>query len=111
VDVLIRVEEREGAGIELLADPAQTSLNRGQLRARDDPGDGEATRVSEAAGDVKRVELVVRVKGRGEAFELGQKAPLEATAPQLFVRGFARYFPSRLTSPKRLPSSRACKRP
>jgi hypothetical protein len=111
VDVLVRVEERERSRIELPADPAQASLDGGQLRGRDDPGGAEATRVSEAAGDVEWVELIVGVKGRGEALELREKAPLEATAPQLFVRGFGGYFPSRLTSPNRLPRSRACRRP
>src|SRR5258706_16386883 len=101
VDVLVRVEERKCARIELFTDPAQTSLDGGELCGRDDPGGGEAAGVSEAAGDVKGVELIVGVERRGEAFELGQKAPLEAAAPQLFVRGLAGYFPRRLTSPNR----------
>jgi hypothetical protein len=64
VNVLIGVEEREGAGIELLADAAKATLDRGQLRGGEDAGGSEPARMRDAAGDVKEVQLVVGVEGR-----------------------------------------------
>ena len=64
VDVLIGVEKIEGAGIELLADAAKSTLDRGQLRGGEDAGGGEPARVRDAAGDVKGVELEISVERR-----------------------------------------------
>ncbi len=133
VDVLVRVEERECARIELLADPAQTSLDGGQLSAGNDARGGKPASVSDAAGDVKGVELVVGVERRRETLQLGQEAALEPTAPELAAAGGCAGYdaPSpgapaprarptlpcerggarRLTSPSRLPRSRPCRRP
>jgi hypothetical protein len=111
VDVLIRVEELEGTCIELFADTSQPPLDRSQLCGGDDAGGSEAARVRDAARDVEGVQLEVGVKRRRESLELDQQTPLEAATPQFAVGGCAGYFPSRLTSPNRLPSSRACRRP
>ena len=64
VDVLIGIEEDEGAGIELFVDAPQTLCDRCQLRGREDAGRSEPARVRDAAGDVKGVKLVVGVEGR-----------------------------------------------
>jgi hypothetical protein len=109
VDVLIGVEELERAGIELFADASQATLDRLQLCGRDDARGSEAARMRDAARDVEGVQLEVGIQRRREPLELDQQAPLKAATPELVRR--PNYFPSRLTSPNRLPSSRACRRP
>jgi hypothetical protein len=111
VNVLVGVEERERAFIELTLDPPQSSLDCGQLIRGQEFRASEGAGVREASGDVEWIELEIGVERRREALELDEQAPLEATTPELGVRGLAGYFPSRLTSPSRLPSSRACRRP
>ena len=64
VNVLVGIEKIEGAGIELFVDPPEPSLDGGQLRGREDAGRSEPSRVRDAAGDVKGVQLVVGVEGR-----------------------------------------------
>ena len=64
VDVLVRVEKRKLAGLKLFVDAAQSSLDGCQLCGRDDAGRGEPARVRDAAGDVKRVELEIRIERR-----------------------------------------------
>lgn len=64
VNVLVGIDECEGARIELFVDPPEPSLDGGQLRGRDDAGRREPSRVRDAAGDVKGVQLVVGVEGR-----------------------------------------------
>ena len=64
VDVLIGVEEYELAGIELALDAAQTSLDGGQLRRRQEPGGCEPARVGDAPGDVVRIELEIHLQRR-----------------------------------------------
>jgi hypothetical protein len=64
VNVLVGIEECEGAGSELFVDAPQTSRDRCQLRGGDDSGGSQPSRVRDAAGDVKGVQLVVGVEGR-----------------------------------------------
>jgi hypothetical protein len=109
VNVFVGVEKLEGAGVELFADSPQAPLDCAQLRRRDDVRGRQPACVRDAARNVKGVQLEVGVQRRREALELNQQAPLEATTPQrLRLSG---YFPRRLTSPSRLPRSRACRRP
>jgi hypothetical protein len=64
VNVLVGIEECEGAGIELFVDAPQTSPDRCQLRGGDDSGGSQPSCVGDATGDVKGVELVIGVEGR-----------------------------------------------
>ncbi len=59
VDVLIRGYELELAFVELPLDPAQPPLDRRELGWSDDAGGGQAARVSDAAGEIERIELEV----------------------------------------------------
>ena len=59
VDVLIAVEKRERAVIELPLHLPKTSLDAAQLRRLDDGGRREAARVRDAACDVIRIQLEV----------------------------------------------------
>ena len=104
VDVLIRVDEGERAGIELPFDASQPSLDGSQLRRGNDSRARKAARMGDAAGDVEGIELEVRLERGREAFELGEKPPLEPASPQL--PGLAGYGASLFMSPSRLPSSR-----
>jgi len=49
----------EIAGVELAFDPAQATLDGGQLRSRKQVRGFEPTRVRDASRDVVRIELVV----------------------------------------------------
>jgi hypothetical protein len=62
VDVLVGVEERECAGIQLFADTPQSALDGCQLRGGDDTGGRQTARVRDAARDVEGVKLEVSVK-------------------------------------------------
>jgi hypothetical protein len=64
VNVLVGIEECEGAGIELFVDAPQTSPDRCQLRGGDDSGGSQPSCVGDATSDVKGVELVIGVEGR-----------------------------------------------
>lgn len=87
VDVLVRVEEYELSGIELAFDAAQTSLDGGQLRRRQEPGGCKPARMGDAPGDVVWIQLEVNLERRREAIELGQQPATEATTPELAVYG------------------------
>ena len=132
MNVLVGVDKLELACVKLALDPTKPSLDCGQLRGRQESRRCEAACVGDAACDVEWIKLEIGVKRRRKALELDQDASVEATAPQLAVRGLAGYGvpspgapasrarpdlpgerggPRRLTSPKRLPRSRACSRP
>ena len=101
VDVLVRFAELEVAAVQLSLDAAETSLDRRELRLRDDAGCGEPASVRDAAGDVEGVKLEIRLERRSEPLELRVEGLAKTSAPQLS------YGVSLLTSPSRLPSSRA----
>jgi len=61
MDVFVGVDEHELVLIELAFDTPEPSLDRAQLRRGEQLGGGEAARVSDAAGDIKGVELEIRV--------------------------------------------------
>ena len=62
VDVFIRVPELELTAVELALDAAEAALDGGELRAGKQAGLGQATRVGDAARDVERVELEIRLE-------------------------------------------------
>ena len=64
MNVLVGIEECEGAGIELFAHPPQPSLDGCQPAGGNDAGRSEPTRMGDAAGYVEGVQLVVGVEGR-----------------------------------------------
>jgi len=59
VYVFVGLFEIELTRVELAFDAAQAALDRGQLRLGQKARGGQATRVRDAPGDVKRVELEV----------------------------------------------------
>jgi hypothetical protein len=62
VDVLVGVAEFEVALIQLAFDAAQTTLDRNEARPGQKARGGQAPRVRDAAGDVKRIELEIRLQ-------------------------------------------------
>ena len=64
VDVLVGVEERELAFVELASDPAKASLYGRQLALGQKLRRRKAASVRDAAGDVERVEVVIGLKRR-----------------------------------------------
>ena len=62
VDVFIRVPELELTAVELALDAAEAALDCGELRAGQQAGLGQPPRVGDAAGDVERVELEIRLE-------------------------------------------------
>ena len=64
VDVLVGVAELELTFVELALDPAQTALDRRQLRFRQKARRGQPARVGDAPGDVERIELEVDLERR-----------------------------------------------
>src|SRR5260221_3759012 len=105
VDVFVRVFEIEGSRIELALDPTQAALDRRELGFGKKARGGQPARVSEAAGDIKRIQLEVDLERRRESLKLKQQRAPKAGAPELA------YGVSLFTSPSRLPSSRACSWP
>ena len=105
VNVLVGLAELELAVVELALYPAKAALDRGQSRLRDKACLGQPTRVREAAGDVERIKLEIRLQRGRETFEVRVKRPPKPRAPELA------YGVSLFTSPSRLPSSRACSWP
>lgn len=59
VNVLVARSKLERTGVELFLDTPEPSLDRLQLRRRDDARGAEAACVSDAAGEVVRIELVI----------------------------------------------------
>src|ERR1700687_113898 len=102
VDVLVALADLELALVQLALDASQAALDQrescpGQKTRRE-----QAARVGDAAGNVERIQLEVRLQRRRESLELRVEGLAEATTPQL------RYCVRLFTSPSRVPSSRAC---
>jgi hypothetical protein len=102
VDVLVGLAELELALVQLALDAAKAAFDQREARPGQETRREQAARVRDAAGDVKRVQLEIRLQGRRESLELRVEGLAEATTPQLA------YGVSLFTSPSRLPSSRAC---
>jgi hypothetical protein len=62
VNVLVGGAEFEVATVELPPNSAQAALDRRALRLRDDARSGEPAGMGDAARDVERVELVIRLQ-------------------------------------------------
>jgi hypothetical protein len=83
VNVLVGVFEFEFVCVELPLDTAQATLDRRQPALGKKARRGKATRVSEAAGDVERVQLEVDLQRRRESLQLGKERSAEAPSPKL----------------------------
>lgn len=70
VDVFVGLFEIELTGVELALDPPQAALDGGQLRPGKEACRGKAACVSDAPGDVERIQLEVDLQRRREALEL-----------------------------------------
>ena len=101
VDVLVGLAELELALVQLVLDAAKSTFDQREARPGQEPCGEQTACVRDAAGDVKRVQLEIRLQRRRESLELRVKGLAEATTPQLA------YGVSLFTSPSRLPSSRA----
>ena len=105
VDVLVAFAELELAIVQLTLDATQATLDQREARPGQKACREESAGVRDAAGDVKRVELEIRLQRRRESFELRVQRLAEPASPQLA------YGVSLFTSPSRFPSSRACSCP
>ena len=110
VDVLVGCAELELAAVELAPDAAKAALDRRQSRFGENARLGQPPSVGDAAGDVERVELEIRFQRGRELLELWMEVLPKASSPE-FAGFFRRYGVSLFTSPRRLPSSRACSCP
>ena len=83
VDVLVGCAELELAAVELAPDAAKAALDRRQPRPGDEARPGEPPRVGDAAGDVERIELEIRLQRGRELLEIGMQGLSETCAPEL----------------------------
>jgi hypothetical protein len=107
VDVLVGFLELELARVELALYPPEATLDGCEPAPGQKARRREAARVGEAARDVERVELEIDLERRRELLELREKRAAKTPAPELDRC----YGVSLLTSPSRLPISRACSCP
>jgi len=70
VNVLVRLAELELPVVELALDPAEATLDRGKSRSRKKAGLGQPACMREAAGDVERIKLEIRLQRGRETFEV-----------------------------------------
>ena len=70
VDVFVCLFEIELTRVELALDPPQAALDGGQLGPGQEACRGEAACVSDAPGDVERIQLEVDLQRRREPLEL-----------------------------------------
>src|SRR5216684_435852 len=83
MDVLVGLAELELALVQLALDTAKSAFDQREARPGKETRREQAARVRDAAGDVKRVQLEIRLQRRRESLELRVKGLAEATTPQL----------------------------
>jgi len=81
VDVLVGLAEFELAFVELALDAAKAALDQREARPGKQARREQTACVRDAAGDVKRVQLEVRLQRRRESLELGVERLAKAASP------------------------------
>jgi hypothetical protein len=105
VDVLVGLAELELAVVQLALDAAKATLDQREARPGQKARREKPARMRNAAGDIERVQLEVRLQRRRESLELRMERLAEAASPELG------YGVSLFTSPNSFPRSRLCSWP